>query len=162
MSENRIYLIGMPAVGKTTLGKKLASTLHYTFIDLDKLIEQKTQQTIAEIFQKGENYFREVEKQVLYETSQMNNCVIATGGGAPCFHSNMNWMNAHGKTIYLKVNVAFLVQRLLQGINERPLFRNVSEEELPAFITQLLNEREAFYMQAKVVAELPLKKLTNL
>ena len=93
----RIFLIGFMGCGKTTLGKKLARTLNYNFIDLDSYIENKTTEKITEIFdKKGEHYFRDLEKESLSEICKMDNMVLASGGGTPCFSDNMQTMLAKG------------------------------------------------------------------
>jgi shikimate kinase len=92
-SAERIYLLGMMGVGKSTLGKQLARQLHYSFIDLDKAIEQAEGKSIPDLFeQKGESYFRLVEQRQLKETARKNHIVIAVGGGTPCYYENMEWM----------------------------------------------------------------------
>ena len=90
--------------GKTTLGRKLAARLGYMFMDLDHVFEAQEEMTIGEYFAKhGENAFRELESEVLKSYKYPENDVIATGGGLPCFFDNMDWMNAHGRTIYIKL-----------------------------------------------------------
>jgi shikimate kinase len=89
-SSERIYLLGMMGVGKSTLGKQLARQLHYSFIDLDKSIEKEEGKSIPDIFaQLGEGYFRKVERQMLLKTAERNHIVVAVGGGTPCFYENM-------------------------------------------------------------------------
>ena len=80
----KIYLIGLPSSGKTTLGKSLANSLNSQFIDMDELIEKKDGRSIPEIFKNdGEDFFREVEKSVLKDLlGGSDNVVISTGGGA--------------------------------------------------------------------------------
>ena len=86
----RIYLIGLPGSGKTTLGKQVAKALNLTFIDMDEKIEQTEGKSISEIFSKeGEAYFRDIERAMLHQVAQEENCIISTGGGAPCFFDNM-------------------------------------------------------------------------
>jgi len=95
-----IFLIGFMGCGKTTLGRKLASRLGYMFMDLDHVLEAQVGMTIAEYFSKnGEDAFRKLESEVLKQTRYPENAVISTGGGLPCYFDNMQWMNAHGKTL---------------------------------------------------------------
>ncbi|NJM14306.1 MAG: shikimate kinase [Bacteroidales bacterium] len=99
-----VFLVGFMGSGKTTIGKKLAHLLGKAFIDMDEYIENKQGKTIAEIFSAvGEETFRALEKEKLCELVKLNNTVISTGGGAPCFHNNMQLMNAHAETIYIQV-----------------------------------------------------------
>src|SRR5690606_26622914 len=144
----RIFLIGFMGSGKTTLGAKLASKLGYPFIDLDKTIEEQAGMSIREYFQQyGENAFRELEKQVLQNTEYPENAVIATGGGAPCFFDNMDWMNRNGVTIYLSMTPKALANRLEKGKDERPLIKDLSPEGLIQYIASKLQERNTFYKQ---------------
>ena len=88
-----IFLVGMPSSGKSTLGRRLARALGYRFADLDKLIVQDQKRTIPEIFaSEGEDYFRKVEQRILRATQQNRSLVVATGGGAPCFFDNMDFI----------------------------------------------------------------------
>ena len=148
----RIYLIGYMGVGKTTIGKKLAKQLDLSFIDLDKHIESKYRQTIPQLFEaKGEAEFREIEHKALVEVSQIENIVISTGGGTPCFHDNMAIMNQTGLTLYIHAEVEELAARLGASQNVRPIIAGKSREELIPFITEHLAEREQFYNQANVI-----------
>ncbi|MCU0441036.1 MAG: shikimate kinase [Bacteroidia bacterium] len=161
-SNHRIYLVGMMSVGKTSLGKQLASQLHYSFIDLDKQIEMKAGASISELFEnEGELFFREMEKAVLHETASRDHVVIATGGGTPCFYDNMEWMNQVGKTVYLKATVAFLCSRLGGTNHKRPLLVNVPPNELPTFLTNLLEAREPYYNRSQVTIQMPVKSLVQ-
>lgn len=147
-----IFLIGFMGSGKTTLGKQLASKLGYRFIDQDEVIEQKCQMTISEIFAKhGEDEFRIVENKVLQDLVKNENCVIATGGGAPCFHNNMELMNNGGFTIYIKVDPEIIVQRLKVAHTSRPLIKDKSEAELLEYTQQKLTERSPFYSRSKLI-----------
>lgn len=146
----RIYLIGFMGSGKTTVGKKLAKKLGFSFIDLDLLIEEQQKMSINTIFeQKGELAFREIEKIVLQSTIHMQNIVVACGGGLPCFFDNMAWMNANGQTLYIKMAPKSLFNRLINAKMTRPLLKDKTDEELLVFIEEKLEERAPFYLQAK-------------
>lgn len=155
-SAGRIYLVGMMGVGKTTLGKKLANQLHYSFMDLDKEIELAEGKSISQLFEEnGEGYFRQKEREHLLNTQQRNHIVIATGGGAPAFFNNMEWMNASGKTVYLKAEIPFIVSRIAQHPGKRPLLKDKEGEEITEFLTRLWEGRRALYEQAQVIMEIP-------
>ena len=137
--------------GKSYIGKKVATKLGYQFIDLDEWIEHNQNSTIANIFtQQGEARFREIERDELQSLSNINNAVISTGGGAPCFFENMEWMNKHGKTIYLQTTPELLFQRLKNQSAKRPMLSDKSESELKQFITDKIKERETFYLQCQI------------
>lgn len=143
-----IYLIGFPGSGKTTVGRKLASRLNYSFTDLDELIASSTGLTIAELFAQGENRFREAEAQALRETESMTDIVIASGGGTPCFHDNLSLMKNAGLTIYLKMSTGALFYRLVRSKNTRPLLAGMTDVELMEYIVETLGVREKFYIKA--------------
>jgi shikimate kinase len=147
----KIFLIGFMGSGKSTFGKKLSEALHIPLMDLDENIEKREALTVTEIFQKkGENYFRTVEAEALRKTKRYTDAVIATGGGAPCFHDNMKWMNENGTTIYLHSSAGELYHRLLSDRQNRPLLASVSDVELLEFIMGALGRREKFYSMADI------------
>jgi shikimate kinase len=136
--------------GKSTLGRKLAARTGFDFIDLDKTIEGKVGCTIADYFREyGEQGFRELERDSLQKTIFPDCAIIATGGGAPCFFDNMDWMNRNGQTVYINLTPQTLADRLEHGKAERPLISRFSQEKLVEFITEKLQEREAFYKEAQ-------------
>lgn len=148
----KVFLIGFMGSGKTTIGKKLANYLKYEFIDLDKLIESKAGMSIVSYFEfHGEEAFRELERDILQKTEFPENVIIATGGGAPCFGDNMEWMNKNGLVAYLSLSPKALASRLEHSKTDRPLIRHLKGDELIDFISSKLQEREVFYNQAKYV-----------
>lgn len=145
----KIFLIGFMGCGKSTLGRKLATRLGYTLVDLDHQIEKITGSTVANYFSaNGEDAFRKLESETLKTFDYPKNCVIATGGGTPCYFDNMEWMNANGLTIYIEMTPLALAKRLEQGIAKRPLLSNLSEEGIVQFIENKLEERNPFYKKA--------------
>ena len=115
-------------------------------------MEEQEQMSIADIFeQKGEAYFRKIEGDVLRNYKDHSDCIVSTGGGAPCFFGNMQWMNDHGHTIYLKASPKELADRLKVEKAKRPLIKNIPDDELENFIKMKLSERESFYKQAQLV-----------
>jgi shikimate kinase len=147
----KIFLIGFMGCGKTTLGKRLALKLGYQFVDMDKVIEAETQLSISEYFSKfGEDAFRETESRTLKNTILPENVVIATGGGAPCFFDNIEWMNANGTTVYLSLSPKSLAKRLASATEQRPILKDLKRDELEQFIAERLRLREPFYKQAKI------------
>ena len=147
----RIFLTGYMGAGKTTLGKALARELHIPFIDLDWYIEERFHKTVGELFsERGEASFRELEKNMLHEVGEFEDVVISTGGGAPCFFDNMEFKNASGTTVYLKVSVEELAKRLELCKHTRPVLKGRSGEELRAFIAESLEKRNPFYTKASI------------
>ena len=146
------FLLGHMGSGKTTLGQKTARMMNVPFIDLDELIEADTGMTINDLFeQKGEFFFRKTERSVLYNYPFKANTIIATGGGTPCLYDNHNFMKNTGVTIYLKVSVSELANRL-KFSNERPLLYN-NTLNLNDFIIQNLHKREHNYSMSDYIIE---------
>jgi len=148
----RIFLTGYMGAGKTTVGKELAKLAGLSFIDLDNHIEARYHRTVSRLFEeKGEEEFRLIEQRMLQEVATFEDVVISTGGGAPCFFDNMAFMKKSGLTIYLKVTVDELAQRLEACKQTRPVLQNKTGEELRKFITDSLMKREDFYNQADII-----------
>ena len=112
-----IFLVGYMGCGKSSIGRALASRLNIQFLDMDPLIEQHCGKSIREIFaSEGEEGFRLHEKEVLAElVAEQQECIVATGGGAPCFYDNMEVMNRAGVTVYFQMSPEKLAGRLEHG-----------------------------------------------
>ena len=146
-----IFLIGMPSSGKSTLGKRLSDALHYHFVDTDKLIVREEGRTVAAIFTKsGEAYFREAEARVLRTIRPGSNLVVATGGGMPCFHDNMDYINATGISVFLDAPVPVLVRRILAHAQEDRPLNKPSDPDLLTTLEQRYETRLPFYTQAHI------------
>jgi shikimate kinase len=147
-----VYLVGFMGSGKSYTGQQLATALNLPFVDLDARLETQEGRSIAQIFETdGEAYFRQLEAKILRDTVNDHSTIISCGGGAPCFHQNMDWINAHGLSIYLQASVELLAKRLKKGQAQRPLVRDLNETQLEAFIADRLSVRESFYIQAKLI-----------
>lgn len=150
--QNRpVFLIGFMGCGKSYWGRQWAANWHLPFKDMDGVIEEEAQMKVADIFEKqGEDYFRHLEANAL-RSLPIQSAVIACGGGMACFHNNMEWMNAHGITVYLQASPAYLLQNILKEPGVRPLAKNKNEAELLFFIERKLRERNPFYHQAQII-----------
>ena len=152
--KQRIFLTGYMGAGKTTLGRELAAQTNSSFVDLDQFIEKRCDRTIRQIFlEKGEDGFREMERNSLHEVTTFEQVVIATGGGTPCFYDNMAFINSAGTTVYLKVPVDELARRTEVYSHTRPVLQNRSGAELRQFIAASLAKRSRFYEQAGFVID---------
>jgi len=150
--KNKVYIIGFMGSGKTTTGRKLASMLGWSFTDLDLSIEEHTGLTIPQIFsEKGESYFRMVEADMLRMLQHDADIVISTGGGAPAYGDNMDYMLETGLTLYLKLTPGQLKARLAASDSERPLIKNLTDKELLGFIEEKLQYREKWYGRAELI-----------
>lgn len=148
----KIFLIGLPGSGKTTLGKQVAHQLSIPFVDLDAAIEKAEQRTIPEIFkQSGENYFRLVESELLTKwANSSTDFLMATGGGTPCFFDNIQIMNKLGLTFFLDVPAMEIAQRIAASKKQdRPLFNSMDFDVLKDQIETLRSRRFSFYKQAQ-------------
>ncbi len=149
---SRIFLVGLPACGKSRNGKRLAKAIDFDFIDADLYIEQAENISIQEIFKHiGEEYFRELEKKYLKSFYNKSKIVVGTGGGMPCFHNNMEWMNEFGYTIWLDRPIKEIVERLALKPEKRPMTRGKSRAEIEELVKALLEKRKGFYGKAKKI-----------
>jgi len=149
----KIFLVGYMGCGKSTKAKQLAHRLDCPVIDLDAEIVNKSGKTIAEFFEAyGESGFRTYESEMLKTFDYPSTCVVATGGGLPCFFDNMEWMNLNGQTVYLQMEPAALVSRL-HNRQKRPLIKDLDDEQLLEFIKVKLKERDPFYTKAKLIVD---------
>ncbi len=145
----RIYLVGYMYSGKSTVGRQLARALGLRFIDTDILFEERYHTTIPLFFHRyDEAAFRRLEQQVLHTTAGMDNIVVATGGGTPCYADNMEWINSHGVSVHLDVSIPCLLQRAARSRHARPLLAEMTSEEREAHIRHQLTERLATYTLA--------------
>ena len=148
----RIFLTGYMGAGKTTLGKAFARKLNLPFVDLDWYMEERFHKTVGELFvERGEAGFRELEKNMLHEVGAFEDVVISSGGGAPCFFDNMDFMNRNGKTVFLNVHPDVLFRRLRVAKQQRPILQGKQDDELKEFIIRALEKRTPFYSQAQYV-----------
>jgi shikimate kinase len=145
-----IILVGMMSSGKTTLGKKLARQLGYRFVDLDKQIESDQGMDIPSLFsQKGEAYFREVESRVLKQIMPNDRLVVASGGGAPCFFDNMDFIKNSGISIFLDVSASELAKRISNhGKDDRPILSGVVS--LQDELSKRIEDRRPYYSRADI------------
>ncbi|HAB31033.1 MAG TPA: shikimate kinase [Cryomorphaceae bacterium] len=154
--SKRIYLIGYMGVGKSTWGKKWASSSKLAFLDLDSRLEEIFNMSISDyIAQYGELAFRKAERQALKDTAGFEG-IISVGGGTPCFYDNMVEMNRLGMTVYLHASIGFLSHRLVDSFRagkERPLLLGVPIDEYPEFIGKHLFERQPYYRLAKLIIQ---------
>jgi shikimate kinase len=162
----RIYIIGFMGSGKSTVGKKLAAILRWQFLDLDTQIELKAGQSIKDIFSSfGENHFREIEEETLLNLETKDNTVVSTGGGTPCYGSNMEFMIKTGLVVYIKMTPGQLKTRLEGSAGDRPLIENISKDELLGYISDKVSEREKYYLKASLIVDcmdLDINSLSNL
>lgn len=141
--DKNIVLIGFMAVGKTTVGTYLAAKSKMKFVDTDRLIEERYQLSVAEIFEKyGEEEFRKAEKQVAEELSQKKKLVIATGGGMVKSQENMDFLRKNAVVVYLSSSVDKIINNAGQT-GKRPLLVGKTREQ----IVEMIRQRQPYYEQ---------------
>lgn len=149
-----IFLIGMPAAGKTYWGRKIADRYSLPFIDLDSFISEQEQASVSALFAMyGEAGFREREHKHLKKLiAAASPCtIVACGGGTPCFNNNIQLMKDAGIVIYLQADISALIARLKDSEDVRPLLRG--KNDLAAHLTELLNKRRGDYEQAHYILQ---------
>ncbi|MCX7926731.1 MAG: shikimate kinase [Candidatus Omnitrophica bacterium] len=140
-----IYLTGFMGTGKSVVARQLAQLKQWPPLDLDQLIEQREGKLIVEIFkEKGEPYFRKIEKQILKEVAQQKNQIISCGGGIVLDPENIALMKKTGIMVCLTARIPVILERT-RGLGHRPLLLVDNPEEK---IRQLLQQRQPFYAQA--------------
>ncbi len=149
MGRQMIFLIGMPAAGKTYWGKRLSEKLGWKFTDLDAFVTENEKATVPALFAMyGEAGFREREHKWLHQLISENTmpAVIACGGGTPCYFDNIALMKAAGVVVYIQVATPVLMQRLFEDSTSRPLVSGKSDIEV--YLNELLDRRRYYYEQA--------------
>ena len=170
MNKKNIYLIGLMGAGKTTIGRLLAKSLGLPFYDSDKAIEDITGVDITTIFEfEGEKGFRLREKKMIKELTELEEIVLATGGGVILNEENRVRLKENGFVVYLQCSIDKIVDRTSRN-SKRPLLNVGNPREK---IQALLDERESLYlssadfvidsgkMQSKAVAKEILKEYTR-
>lgn len=151
----RIYLIGYMGCGKSTIGRKIARFAHLDFADTDTLVERSEGSAVADIITyQGEEYFRGVEQRVLEATASEDDIIVSTGGGLPIWGNNMERIGQLGLSVYLRRSPQNIISRLSPyGRQKRPKFRGLNDEQLLAFMTTHMAEREPVYSRADIVID---------
>lgn len=155
---NRIYLTGFMAVGKSTIGRILANTIGYNFLDLDHALAAREGMPVVDIFKvKGESYFRKEEATLLRQISEQNRVLVSLGGGTICFGDNCEFMKRNGVLVHIKVNPETLFLRI-RAKKDRPIFLNEQGDMLPddaikVKISEMMTQRLPFYEQAHITYE---------
>ena len=144
----KFFIVGMPASGKSRLGKYISSMTDLCFIDLDLEIEKKLDSNVKDIFEiKGEKFFRKFETKTLKEIIESeSNFILASGGGTPCFNENMSIINNSGVSIFIDVKREILHERISRN-DKRPLLSGAVS--LDKKLSELYKERIEYYQKSK-------------
>ncbi len=158
--KDNFFLCGFMGSGKSTIGRKLALLSDYEFFDLDALIVERMRMPITRIFSRfGEERFRQLERDCLFEKLDEHTIVMALGGGTIYDPDIVKRIKTSGYLIFLRLSIQQLVIRLSRN-RRRPLLLNEdgnmkSKEELTALITNLYEKRMPQYLQADYIVDIP-------
>jgi shikimate kinase len=136
--KNKVILIGMPGCGKSTVGKLVSKELNLNFFDMDKYIESMTSKTIPQLFEQGEDYFRDFETLACTELSEKSNILISSGGGVIKRKENIEILKKEGYIIFIDRPLEELLNDV--DISTRPLLKDGREK-----LIKLYEERYELY-----------------
>ncbi len=147
-----IFLIGMPAAGKTYWGEILSGACGLSFVDMDHYLEEQEGMSVSTMFaEDGEEVFRQKETAVLKElVEQKRYEIIACGGGTPVYNNNLQFMKEHGCVVYLEAGIDVLVSRLKNN-KDRPLLQTGTN--MQDTLQALFNKRRQFYEMADYIVD---------
>lgn len=145
-----IFFIGFMGTGKTTISQIVSKKLGMKWVDLDEMIIKKENRSISNIFKEnGEQYFREIEKEVLKEIADEGGYVVSTGGGVVIANENIEIMKKSGIVITLAASPEVIFERIKDDQN-RPLLQvNSPMDE----IKRLMFERAHFYIKGDIIID---------
>lgn len=155
-AKPNIYLIGLSGTGKTRSGRRVAELLGWPFVEMDGVIEDRAVKPIPKIFEEnGENFFRDLESQILEEVAERGGRVVSTGGGVPLRQNNLDVMRASGLIVRLSASPEVIHQRLVSSAPQRGrTLRPLLGEDAPIEkIRDMLTERENAYSAANVTVD---------
>jgi len=136
--KNKVVLIGMPGCGKSTIGKLISKELNLNFIDMDNYIEDMASKTIPQLFEQGEDYFRDFETLACKELSEKSNVLISSGGGVIKRKENIEILKKESYIIFINRPLEELLNDI--DISKRPLLKDGIEK-----LIKLYEERYELY-----------------
>lgn len=136
--KNKVVLIGMPGCGKSTIGKLVSKDLNLKFIDMDNYIEKMTDKTIPQLFEQGEDYFRDFETLACKELAEKSNVLISSGGGVIKRKENIQILQKESYIIFIDRPLEELLNDV--DISKRPLLKDGREK-----LIKLYEERYELY-----------------
>jgi shikimate kinase len=153
---NKVYLVGMPASGKSTTARWLSRKLGWDWLDLDDVLEKNLGMTVSMAFELlGEDKFREEEHTALLKTKNLSRVVVSCGGGTAVHLDNMDWMKNNGLTLYLNPEIAILADRIAAQPLQRPYFKGLSGDDILNKLLEMQENRANFYSEAKIIWNKP-------
>ncbi len=160
----KLVFIGYMASGKSAIAKEVSKRNKLKLVDLDTYIEKQTGMSIPELFaQKGEVFFRKKEKECLEELlTSDRSFLLSVGGGTPCFAGNMELIQAHATSVYLKASIQTICERLVYGKATRPLVADIADADMPEFVGKHLFERAFFYEKASHIVSVDKRSIDTI
>jgi shikimate kinase len=151
LGRRTVVLVGMMGVGKTSIGRRLATRLGIAFVDADSEIEKAAGMSIPDIFARhGEAAFRDGEARVIARLLETGPQVLATGGGAFMNKGTRAAIKAKGVSVFLAAEFEVLMRRIAKRKNERPMLQT---DDPAQTLRQLLAQREPVYALADVTVQ---------
>ena len=152
--NHNFFLTGFMGSGKSHWGRIWADKNGLAYYDLDHEIEEEAGMKINQLFEKyGEEEFRKMERDHLRKFEERSGFLLSCGGGTPCFHQNQEWMKTKGTVIYLKARPAYLLKRVMDEVDQRPILKKTNPSELLFFIEKKLGQRSASYEEADLILD---------
>lgn len=149
---NKIFLVGLPASGKTTIGRWLADKMNWAFLDIDEAIISESNMSIGAYFnQYGEESFRIKETHILRLSESQSQLIIACGGGTAAHSDNMEWMQKQGLTIFINTDLGTIQTRIFDNTHHRPLFDGKNLVQIREKLQELSTKRGDFYHKSKII-----------
>jgi shikimate kinase len=153
----KIFITGLPGVGKTHFGASLSNYLDIPFFDLDDYMEDQNGSSISKLIQKhGQDGFRKIEKEALTslvsKLESKTSYVISLGGGTICFEGNLDLVKKHGVLVYLQDGLDAIAKRIIENVEvDRPLIVGRDLIEIKENLSKLIVERRDFYEQSHII-----------
>ena len=147
--SNRLFLVGLPGSGKSTVAPLVAARLGWPWVDLDREIEVRAGKTIPELFSHSEATFRQLEAAMLAELAEREPIIVATGGGVVLDAQNRTLMQRAGTMVALQVTPVVAAERIAAQGNVRPLLQTDPLQRL----RMLFQERAPFYAEAALAID---------
>ncbi len=143
--KNNIFLIGFMGAGKSTIAKALCKELNMQLVEMDARIVEEQKMSINDIFaQYGEDYFRDVESQLILTLGEEGNAIVSCGGGVVVRPQNTDYMKKSGKVVFLSATPETIYERV-KNSTDRPILNGHMNVE---YIAELMEKRRALYEAA--------------
>lgn len=160
--KDNIALIGFMGSGKTTVGRALSKIMDMKFVDIDRIISAREKKSVVSIFEeKGQKYFRDLEREIIIQESTKNNCVISTGGGSIIDNENLKNLRETSYIVYLNCTIDCIYARLKNNTT-RPILNQVEDPEEKKNLIEELYEKRKFLYEISADFTVDINKNSNI